>query len=62
MHAKGISHLELSHRHILAPNKDSKNSANNTKIKLSGFGYAFGFRKKNYSPQPQSSVRHINNI
>lgn len=59
MHAKSISHLELSHRHILAPNQESTNSAGTgTKIQLTGFGYSFGYRKKNYTLLSQSSVRN----
>ena len=58
MHSKGISHLELSHKHILSPILNSAvNSATSTKVQLTGFGYSFGYRKKNYSSQSLSSVR-----
>jgi serine/threonine protein kinase len=65
VHAKGISHLDLSHKSITclenfqelmdAP-QDAEPMAKKPHVQLTGFGKAFGFRKKNINSQTISSV------
>ena len=82
VHAKGVSHLELSHRHIAVVSEGNSSERSvgggeasqmgqvadsgrefkhNTKILLTGFAQAFGFRKKNLHSQAISSVRSFTN-
>jgi hypothetical protein len=81
VHAKGVSHLELSHRQIAVVGEGNSSERSvggeasqmgqvadsgrefkhNTKILLTGFAQAFGFRKKNLHSQAISSVRPFDN-
>ncbi len=83
LHAKGVSHLELSHRQMMVVSEGTCSSErsvggdeasqmgqvadsgrefkHNTKILLTGFAQAFGFRKKNLHSQAISSVRSVSN-
>lgn len=78
VHAKGVSHLELSHRQMTVLVVSEGNSSaggeagqvadsgrefrHNTNILLTGFAQAFGFRKKNLHSQAISSVSQFHII
>lgn len=62
MHSRNLPHLDLSHKNIIVSSKPEGSGGSrmdNVEVKMTGFGQASGFRKKNLGSLDFTSVSYI---